>query len=138
MNPVLRNILAVVAGVVIGGAVNLGIVMIGMAVYPLPEGTDVSNMESIRAVMSTLPPINFIFPLLAHAAGTFVGAWIAARFAASHPMKLALCVGVVFLAGGIGMILNCGGPAWFIATDLVLAYLPMAAAGGALGRKKKA
>jgi hypothetical protein len=44
---------------------------------------------------------------------------------------------VFFLLGGIAMILNCGGPAWFIATDLLLAYLPMAYLGGFLAGRKR-
>ena len=137
MNPIVRNILAIVAGIVIGSVVNLGLVTIGMSVVPLPEGTDVSSMEALRESMKSLAPVNFIFPLLAHALGTLTGAFVAAKIAASHPMKFAIGIGIFFLLGGIAMILNCGGPLWFIATDLLLAYIPMAVLGGILGRGKR-
>jgi len=111
-----------------------------MSVIPPPEGTDVSTMEALRESMKSLPWSFFIFPLLAHALGTLVGAFIAAKLAASHRMKLALGIGALFLLGGIAMIVNCGGPWWFVASDLVLAYIPMAYLGGriAIGRRSHA
>ncbi len=136
MNPIARNILAAIVGFVIGSVVNLGLVTFGMSVIPLPDGTDVSTMEALRESMKLLAPVNFIFPLLAHALGTLTGAFIAARLAASHQMKFAIAIGVIFLIGGIAMILNCGGPVWFIASDLLLAYIPMACLGGFLASGK--
>jgi ABC-type uncharacterized transport system permease subunit len=137
MNPIARNILAAMAGFVVGSVVNLGLVTIGMSVLPLPAGTDVSTIEALRENMKLLGPVNFVFPLLAHALGTLTGAFVVAKLAASHQMKLAIGMGVTFLLGGIAMILNCGGPAWFIATDLLLAYIPMALLGGFLGGGKR-
>jgi hypothetical protein len=136
MNPIARNILAAIAGFVIGGVVNLGLVTVGMSVVPLPEGTDVSTMEAVRESMMLLPPVHFVFPLVGHALGTLTGSFVAAKLAASHPMKFAIGIGVIFLIGGIAMIFNCGGPLWFTATDLLLAYIPMAFLGGFLAGAK--
>jgi hypothetical protein len=132
MQPVARNFLSIIAGFVAGSAINLGLVTVGMSVVPPPEGMDVSSMESIRNNMKLLGPVNFVFPLLAHAIGTFAGAFVVAKLAASQQMIFAVGIGVVFLMGGIAMILNCGGPMWFIVTDLLLAYIPMALLGGYL------
>ena len=137
MNPIARNILAAMVGFVIGSVVNLGLVTIGMSVVPLPEGTDVSTMEALRESMKFLAPVNFMFPLLAHALGTLTGAFVAAKLAASHHMKFAIGIGVGFLIGGIAMIFNCGGPVWFIVSDLLLAYIPMAFLGGFLAGGKR-
>lgn len=137
MNPIVRNILSVVAGFLIGSVVNLGLVNIGMSVVPLPEDADVSTMEGLRESMESFTPANFIFPFLAHALGTLAGAFAAARLAASHPMKLAIAIGVCFLLGGVSMVVMCGGPAWFIAADLLLAYLPMGWLGGLLAGGKR-
>lgn len=137
MNPIARNILAAIVGFIIGSVVNLGLVTIGMSVVPLPEGTDVSTMEALRESMKFLSPVNFIFPFVGHALGTLTGAFVAAKLAASHHRKFAIGIGVIFLIGGIAMILNCGGPVWFIASDLLLAYLPMALLGGFLAGGKR-
>ncbi len=137
MNPIARNILAVIVGFVIGSVVNLGLVNIGMSVVPLPEGADVSTMEGLRESMRLFTPANFIFPFLAHALGTLTGAFAAAKLAASHHMKFAIGIGVSFLIGGITIVFMCGGPVWFIASDLLLAYIPMGFLGGLLARGKR-
>ena len=137
MNPIVRNILAVIVGFVIGSLANLGLVNIGMSVVPLPEGADVSTMEGLRESMKLFTPVNFIFPFLAHAMGTLTGAFVAAKLAASHKMKFAIGIGVSFLVGGITMIFMCGGPVWFIASDLLLAYIPMGFLGGILAGGKR-
>ncbi len=133
MNSTTRNVLATVAGLIGGSIVNLGLITVGMEVIPLPAGADTSTMEALRETMKLLSPVNFVFPLVAHALGTLTGALVAAKLAASHRLKLALGIGVFFLCGGIAMIVNCGGPPWFIVTDLALAYLPMAYLGASLG-----
>lgn len=81
--------------------------------------------------MKLFTPVNFIFPFLAHALGTLAGAFMAAKLAASHQLKFALLIGVLFLMGGITAANSLGGPVWFTVTDLLLAYIPM----GFLGAK---
>ncbi len=136
MNHIVKNILAIVVGFLIGSIVNIGLVNLGMALVPLPEGADVSTMDGVRESMKLLTPINFVFPFLAHALGTLAGAYTAARMAASFRMLIALGIGLFFLMGGIMMVVMCGGPIWFIASDLLLAYLPMSFLGVILARRK--
>jgi hypothetical protein len=137
MNPIARNILAAIVGLVVGNVVNFGLINLGMAVIPPPEGADVSTMEGLRESMQSFTPVNFLFPFLAHALGTLSGAFVAAKLAASHSMKFALGIGVFFLLGGIAMAFLVGGPVWFLAADLLLAYLPMALLGGFLAGGKR-
>lgn len=134
MNSSVKNIMAVLVGFVLGSAVNMGLVSIGPEVIALPAGADVSDLANLKASMALFEPKNFLFPWLAHALGTLVGAWVAARLAAKHPMRCALIIGLVFLAGGITMVYLAGGPWWFVVADLALAYLPIAYLGGVLGR----
>ncbi len=136
MNPIARNILAVLGGCVAGSLVNMALVNVGPSVIPLPEGADVSSMESLRDSMKLFTPANFVFPLLAHALGTLFGAFVAARLAGSHPMRLALGIGVFFLVGGVVAVNMLGGPLWFNVTDLVVAYIPMGFLGGRLAGSK--
>ena len=134
MKALARNILSIVVGFIIGSVVNIALVNIGPAVFPLPEGANVSTMEGLRESMKQFTPANFVFPFLGHALGTLCGAFIAAKIAASHKMKFAIAVGVLFLAGGTLMVGMVGGPVWFCAADLILAYVPMGYLGGMLGR----
>ncbi len=130
MKPIVRNILSPVAGFIGGSVVNVLLVNIGPSVVPLPEGADISTMEGLRKSMDLFTPANFLFPFLGHALGTLAGAFIAAKVAASHKMTFAIAVGVCFLLGGLAMVTMLGGPLWFNAADLLLAYIPMGYLGG--------
>ena len=136
MNPIIKNILAVLAGFLLGSAVNMGIIMILGYVIPPPEGVDVTNMESIKASMHLFEPKHFISPFLAHALGTLVGAMVTAWIAATHKMKFALGIGVFFLIGGITNVFMLPSPTWFAILDVTGAYLPMAWIGGKLMTRK--
>lgn len=125
MNPILRNILAVIAGLVLGGIANMGIIMISSYIIPLPEGVDPSDMESIKNSMHLYQPRHFILPFAAHALGTLIGAFVAAVIAVGNRRSLALLVGLLFLVAGTINVFMLPAPAWFIIIDLSLAYIPM-------------
>ncbi|SFR81384.1 hypothetical protein [Maribacter stanieri] len=135
MNPIVKNILAVVAGLTIGSVVNMLIIMVSGSIIPPPEGGDITTMEGLKATMHLFEPQNFIFPFLAHALGTLVGAFVAAKIAASRKMLMALIVGLFFLIGGTINIVLLGGPMWFTALDIIVAYMPMAYLGFLLAKK---
>jgi len=126
MKTIAKNILAVIIGLIIGSIVNMGIVMISGSIIPPPNGADVTTIEGLQETIHLFQPKHFIFPFLAHAIGTFIGALITALVASTHKMKLALLIGIFFLIGGIINTFILPAPTWFIATDLLLAYLPMA------------
>lgn len=131
----LRNLLAFVVGVVVGGVVNMSLVMLGPNVFPPPAGVDVANPESLAASIHLFEPRHFVFPFLSHALGTFAGAFAAYRLAASRGQALAWGVGALFLAGGIAAARMIPAPTWFLVLDLVGAYLPMAWLGGTLAAR---
>ncbi len=135
MNPIIKNILAVIAGFVVGSVVNMALLKINGTLIPLPEGADVSSMEGLKASMHLFEPIHFVAPFLAHALGTFVGAYLAAFIAASHKMKFAYVIGILFLLGGIANVFMLPSPLWFSVLDIVAAYIPMAYFGGKLAVK---
>lgn len=130
MSPIVKNILAVIAGFVVGSIVNMGIIMMSGTIIPPPEGADVSTMEGLKASLPLFSPRHFIMPFLAHALGTFAGAILAAFIAASRKMTFAMVIGLLFLAGGIFNAFTLPSPTWFIVLDLIAAYIPMAYLGG--------
>lgn len=134
MNPTIKNILAVVVGIALGGGINMLIVTYGGAIIPPPEGVDPSDVESIKANMHLYEDKHFVVPFLAHAIGTLVGAVAAFLLAATRKTLCAYIIGVVFLIGGIAVNMMIPGPVWFIALDLLVAYIPMAWLGAKIGR----
>lgn len=134
MNPILKNILAVILGWVGGSVINMGLIQLGHLLFPI-VGVDPDDMKALAAVMPTLEVKYFIFPFLAHALGTLVGAIIAGWIAANHKMKFSLGIGAFFLIGGIVVNYLLPGPIWFATIDILFAYLPMAWLGGTIAEK---
>jgi hypothetical protein len=126
MPVLLRNVLAVIAGLVAGAFINGALITLSPLIIPPPAGVDVSNVESMRQGMHLYQPQHFVMPFLAHALGTFAGALVAWLVAATYKAQLAYAVGVLFLMGGVAAAFMIPAPAWFIALDLLLAYVPMA------------
>ncbi|MGB6037543.1 MAG: hypothetical protein WBG42_14810 [Cryomorphaceae bacterium] len=136
MNNVVRNILALVIGALIGGIVNMALILLSPMVVPLPEGVDPMNAQSLADNIHRFTAANFIMPFLAHALGTLAGAFIAVKIAATHKEKFAYAIGLLFLAGGIMNAFSIPAPTWFIALDLIVAYIPMAWIAVTFGKKK--
>jgi hypothetical protein len=122
----MRSVLAVVVGAVVGGVVNMGLIWLSPSLIPPPEGVDVTTTEGLKAGIHLFEPRHFIMPFLAHALGTFVGALVACKLAVLNKVRAAYLVGVLFLIGGIAASMMIPAPTWFIALDLLVAYLPMA------------
>lgn len=135
MHPIIKNILAVLAGLLLGNIVNGSLIFVSGSIIPPPSGFDNTTIEGLNASMHLMEPKHFLFPFLAHALGTLSGAFITAFLAANNHLKLALIIGVLFLIGGISMVYMLPSPLWFSITDLVFAYIPMAFLGWKLSKK---
>lgn len=137
MNPIVKNLFAVVTGIISGSVVNMGIIMISGSIIPPPEGADVTTLEGLKKALPLFESQHFLMPFLAHAIGTFAGALAAARIAANNKLLFAVIIGGVFLIGGILNIIMLPSPAWFSILDLAWAYLPMGYLAGKLVINKK-
>jgi hypothetical protein len=76
MKTFLRSLLAVLLGIILGSVVNMALILASPQVIPPPAGVDVNNVESMRASIHLFEPKHFLFPFLAHALGTLVGATV--------------------------------------------------------------
>ena len=88
MNPILKNILVFFAGCILGMCINMGLIITGNLLIPLADG-----VNPMDATMWELK--YFLFPFLAHAVGTFIGAFIIARYTAK------LQYGIIYLCWGV-------------------------------------
>lgn len=136
MAPLVRNILAVVAGLLVGSAVNMALVLVSGSVVPPPDGADVTTPEGLAASIHLFEPKHFVMPFLAHALGTLVGAVVATALAATRRPTPSRVVAGFFLLGGLANAAMLPAPMWFEAVDLVAAYLPMAWLGHRIAARK--
>jgi len=137
MPSLLRNVLAILAGIAIGSGVNMALITISPSLIPPPMGVDVNNAESLSRAMQLFKPRHFVMPFLAHAVGTLAGALAAYLIAATYRAQIAYVIGAVFLCGGVAASVMIPAPTWFIALDLLVAYLPMAWLGIHMGTRMK-
>lgn len=122
----LRNVLAVLIGVLAGAFINGFLIEISGNIISPPAGADLTTEEGLREAMSRFEFRHFIMPFLAHALGTLSGALVASYIAASYRIVWSMLIGALFFAGGTMMVTMLPSPLWFDLTDLILAYFPMA------------
>lgn len=137
MNLILKNTLAVIAGLIMGSAINIGLIMICNSIIPPPDGTEAMTIEELKKSVHLFEPKHYIFPFLSNAIGSFIGAFVASLIASKHKIMIALTTGVFFMIGGITNSLMISTPTWFLIIDLVAAYIPMSFLGYRLARKFK-
>ena len=123
MNPVIRSILAVVAGMLSAFVVIALVQMIGVRIYPPAHPIDPTNIESMKAVMAQIPLAALLFVLLSYTAGSVVGGWVAARFAPKDRMMHAMFVAALLFGAGLMNLMTIPHPAWFWVASSVLYWL---------------
>ncbi len=122
----LKNTAAILVGIVIGSLVNMELINMSSSIIAPPKGAIVTTVEGLKASMHLFQPKHFLFPFLAHALGTLVGAILSVLIASNDFKKrAAYIIGVVFLIGGITNVLMLPSPIWFTLVDLFGAYIPM-------------
>ena len=129
MKKQIRNILLVLLAIISGMLVNMGLVMLGSVLVPAPEGVDVTTVEGLQKGIHLLEFKHYIFPFLAHAFGTWTGAFVIAYFMKDYAMHFAIGIGGFFLVGGIANVFLIPTQISFTVIDLLGAYIPMSLLG---------
>ena len=113
---VVRNIGAVVIGVLFGGIINWYIGILNVQFFPLPEGmTFISLMqdqEAFTAWINSLPQTAFILVLVAHLSQAFFGGYVAAFISKRNVMCVAMVVGGITLLAGLMNMAQIPAPLW--------------------------
>ena len=134
---IIKNILAVTIGIILGAIVNMYIIEYLQKVIKLPQGVNPKDIKSLKEGIYLFEPKHFVGPFLAHSIGVLVGAYLAAKIGASKNLILAIIVGSFFFIGGVYMVYILDAPIWFSVLDIIVAYIPMAFLGWKLSRKSK-
>ena len=130
----IRKILAVLIAVVAGSVFNMTIVTLSHTVYPLPEGIDPNDFDAFRAHVEAngMPTGAMLMVLVAHAGGSFVSGLLCGLIAKRSWYVAAVALGLLWMCGGIAMLMMLPSPIWFAVADVVL-YVPAALLGVRLG-----
>lgn len=117
-----RNIIAVVAGILVVFVVVGGLQYAASLLYPLPEGLDPfdpADAEALDAHMSSMPVSAWMLPFAAEIVGVFLGALAAGSIARDRKAMLVGALVVVGLAGSVMNWVSFSHPMWFIIGQLI-------------------
>jgi hypothetical protein len=131
-----RSIIAVICGLIIGSVFNYAIVFLSWKIFPLPAAAE-SDPEKFKSYILALPATAFLLILVAHIGGTLIGGYVAAFIARRAPLILGAIVGVFFLIAGIMNVVTLPAPIWFDVVDLVL-FVPAGIYGARLAPRRAA
>lgn len=110
MHPVMRSVLAVVAGLGLSVAVVGGVEALSSRLYPLPEGLDYNDRATMSAAISQLPAGAFVAVLVAWGLGALAGSFAAVYV--SGRAALGYLIGVLLGAAAIANLLIIPHPLW--------------------------
>ena len=126
----LRTILAVVAGAVIGVVVIAIVESIGHMIFPPPEGVDVKDPEQLKSVMDKIPVGAKAAVLVAWGLGVFAGGAVA-RFIAHAPYA-AWIVAAILFAGAAWTMFMIPHPLWMVLGAILATLMGVFAAHAAI------
>lgn len=130
----LKRTLTLVLGLIAAFVATGLIESLNMLLFPTPAGLDPQRPEDLRKLMAVMPVGAFLVVLLAWAAGSFCGSFVAVRWGPERKFWPAWVIGSIQLLAGLLMVLMIPHPVWFTVIGLAL-FLPMAALGGNLARR---
>ena len=112
----------------------MALVKLSQAMYPLPEGLNPNDFEALRAHVEAngMPTGALLIVLAAHAGGSLVSGFVCGLIAGRAWYAAAVALGVLWMCGGIAMLMMLPSPIWFTVADVLL-YIPAALLGVKLG-----
>ena len=132
----LKNILSVIAGIMVAFMLFGGIEKLSHQIYSLPKDLDPNDSEVMKVFMSQIPVGALVMILLAYIVGSFGGGLITGLIASEKRTQMGITTGVVLLILGISNLIMIPHPLWFSIASILL-YVPAAYAGVLLSFKLK-
>ena len=138
MHPILRSILAVLAGIVVGFIVVAALEFLDTTLFPLPAGLDLHDTAAIKQAMARAPLAALILVIVGWGISALLGSWVAARIARAPKVLHGMIVGIFLLGAAITDMLEFRHPVWFWICGLLI-FLPASYIGSglALGKGEK-
>lgn len=132
----LRRILAVLAGLIIGSLCITFVEKIGHSLYPPPSGAGAGDMEAMKVYVAEAPFMALFFVILAYALAALVSGFTASKISNNGKYTAALICGLIFLLMTIYMMISLPTPIWFWILGILVWGLVFAGHQLALKTKK--
>ena len=125
-NPMVKSILAVLAGVVTAFIVVALAEGAGHAIFPPPVGLDITNPEHQARIMHEIPTGAKVAVVVAWFLGALAGAWVAIRI--SGTAISGWVIGIIMAALSVWTTQLFPHPIWMVIAALVLPCVGVLAA----------
>jgi hypothetical protein len=139
MNQTVRNILAVLAGIISFMVGIMGLHLLSGLIIempPFPSG-EADTPENWGTFMQGLSVLQILAALVSHIGGTFIGAFVGALISRDGKLIVPLVIAGFAMVGGVMNVFQIPGqPLWFVIMDISL-YLPAGLLAGHLVRGKR-
>jgi len=130
----LRNVLAVIGGIIVATLAFMGFERIGHIFFPLPPGLDPADHEAMSAYAQTLPAIALSIVLAGWAIGSFVCGMVIRLISKKSDRTSAYIAGLFLTTAGIVDIFMLPHPVWFIVAGIIV-FIPFTLLGHAVIRR---
>lgn len=132
MNPKLRTIVAVVAGILAGAVVIFAVEL--FSPHQPPADLDLNDKEKLGEWVKALPLSAYFILLLAYFLGSVTGGWVTNSIAGPLRYRPAMLTGFGLFVAGLMNLIAIPHPLWFAAVSSLM-YFVGAWIGGRLATK---
>ena len=136
MHPLLKRILATLAGVVVAALVIYLLEAIGHILQPPPPEVDLHDPASLEAYLEVAPFLIKLMVVIGWVVGCFTGGWVAGRIYRDNLVPSVL-VGLVLLVASILNMTQFTHPLWMW-VSAIIGMVPAAWWGGRLALQRLA
>lgn len=114
-----RNIGAGIVGVIIAMVSVWLVQKIGHAIYPVPAGMDLNDMEAMKAYVAELPIGALLFVIASYFIGTTAGTCAACAIGTMLPRIFAILIGCLMLVATTMNVMMIPHPTWFVVAAVI-------------------
>jgi len=130
----IRNILSVLAGIVVAGTTFVITETINGSLHPTPTNLDFSNAEAVQSHFSNQPISFWLIVLLGWLIGSLLCGFLIKRLSQSDQKNLPIIAGIVLTLSAIANFTLLPHPTWFIVVGL-LVFIPATLLGHSFYKK---
>lgn len=121
MSPLVRKIIAVIGGIVVGAVVVFAAESVGHGLYPPPTDINLNNPEDMKRLVAAMPVEAKILVVIAWFLGALAGAWTAIKISAMP--SLGWTIGLVFALLSLVTVFSIPHPVWMMACALIVPFV---------------
>ncbi|MFN4364381.1 hypothetical protein [Chryseobacterium hispalense] len=109
----MRRILAVIAGMIVGSIGVWLMERLGHALYPFPEGLRPDDLEGFKSYVENLPFMGKFIVIFGYALGALLSGFVSTKVANNGKPNAAIICGVIFTFFTIYNMVMLPTPVWF-------------------------